>query len=204
MLNVRPTLGSLLLWFLLCGGIGLAAAQRDLQLLVIEWVTTLSLNQSQDYREKLAVAVNMLLAAKHINDRRSDILPVLEMAQCNRNVSIRAFLDDSGYPSRDMEVIAKLADEIDAVVGVSSSLTAVHTAFMGTAYSLPIVSHSASVTALSQKLFYPYFARTAICDFSIATKITRLLFQWGYRKFGLLHVRVSLCIALKKFQCPWN
>ena len=177
----------------------MSEAGRPLRLLLNDWVTNFrSETPPTDYDDSLAVGVNFLMAAKHINDRRSDILPVLRLDGCNRNVSVATFIDDGGEVPRLIYAIADYAKEIDAIAGIGASSTGVFTALMGSVYAKPIVSHWASSPALSDKTKYPFFARVTSSDATVALKVVRLLCQLGYNEYALLHIDVSVYSSRSK------
>jgi hypothetical protein len=169
--------------------------KSPLRLLVEENIVTLRPGgvppTEKDYAYNLATVMNVFLAAKHINERRSDILPVLALEGCNRNVSIINFSIDSAVPAKAMFAISSFADEIDAIIGMGLSSVAVHAAILGTVYSKPIVSYWATSPILSDKRGYPFFARSVSSDQTVAEKIVKLLKQWGYSKFALFYLDVS-------------
>ena len=180
------------------------ATKEPLRLLVIDWISNFySTNAPQSYEMHLPVPVNFLLAAKHINERRSDILEVLQLEQCNRNVSVTAFVDDGGNSAKAMYAITQYASTIDAIVGLGSSLTGLHIALEGTVHSKPIVSHWVTSPAFNNKVAYPFFARTSSSDEITAIRIVRLLNQWGYKSFSLLYQEVSWMCACVLFEMSY-
>lgn len=163
-----------------------AKPDHTLRLVVIDYIVDY-LKVPAYYDQDLTVSLNFLLAAKHVNERRSDILPVLALPNCPVNVSVVAYVDDGGFAGRTMYAMNQYNAEVEAVVGLSWSYVVAHAGFLSTAFSLPLVSGWASSPSLSDKIDYPFFARTIPDDGVIAVKILTLLHQWGYSRFGLLY-----------------
>lgn len=136
----------------------------------------------------LGVSINFLLAIKHFNERRGDILPVLgQLSACPHNLSAIAFTDYNNVPAKALHTMLNYSGEYGAILGVSSTTTATFSAMLATSLQVPIISNWATGPGLSNSRLFPYFARTISSDGLVAEKVILLIKQLNISRFAMLY-----------------
>ena len=142
-----------------------AAGSNDLRVLVMEWITEKLEAEPFDAPTTQGVLVNFLLAAKHFNERRVDILPVLgTLGTCARNISIVAVCDEGGYHIKSAQALTDMKGTFDAVAGFASIAVQTGAVTANADYRAPVLSHWSSLISMTDPDNFPLFARTYWSD----------------------------------------
>jgi len=149
-------------------------------------------SQSVDYNvSSLAIAFNWIVAVQHFNERRGDLLAVLgeaSLLSCKKNLSIAAYCDDGGYTARTMYNMLDYRSEIDVVVGMPLDTVALSAIIDAQSMGIPVISHAAPSSLLSNQYQYPMFLRTGPSDDMAALNIANLTAQLGLGAVALVYL----------------
>ncbi|KAH9260658.1 hypothetical protein BASA81_001125 [Batrachochytrium salamandrivorans] len=136
----------------------------------------------------LGVSINFLLAIKHFNERRGDILPVLgQISACPHNLTAVAFTDYNNVPAKALSIMLNYSGEYEAILGLTSTTTATFSSVLATSLQVPIISNWATGPGLSNKRLFPYFSRTISSDGLVAEKVILLIKQLNISRFAMLY-----------------
>ena len=154
-----------------------------------------------DFTSQQSVSVQFLIAAKHFNARRSDILPVLGEAwvqSCPSKITIPRICDTTCFVPRVVGDLKTFAGQYDALAGFSSSTDLVSAAPVAKEiYGLPIVDHWSSSPELEDRDLYPNLLRTGQDDGTYAVGVTEFLLALNYTRAVLLYVNYDSGPAFK-------
>ena len=167
-----------------------AAAAANVNVVLVDWISTLGVPSEQIDPSYLRVSVNFFRAVRDFNARDVGALPALDAVRtCQKNLSVIAFCDESGSSRRAAALVTEFAAQAHAFVGFASLPGPLEaTVAADTLASIPLVSHWSTATALNDVAAYPRFARVVVADDMFVVRLAAFCESLGLSALGVLYM----------------
>eukprot|EP00961_Rhodomonas_salina_P040185 540066-Rhodomonas_salina.1 len=128
-----------------------------------------------------------IMAVRHLNLRNAEIVP--HVAKLPQDFNVSFLLEDSGFdPSVAVQSTHSMVqDGADALVGPVLSACAGPASLISGISKIPVVGYASRAPSLSDKLTYPYFARTVMSDSTLIWSILQVCKLMGWSSISVLY-----------------